>query len=121
VETIQAFSKAAYEMFLPSVLLPELPALMRRLADGGTILELGCGAGAGLVALSRTFPRCTVTGLDPDPTSIAMARARIEAAALGEHVHAEEMRAEDLTGEDAFDFIYTQISLHEMDDPAAVL
>ena len=121
VETIHAFSKAAYEMFLPSVLLPELPQLGRALAESGTILELGCGAGAGLVALARTFPNCTVTGLDSDPTSIELARERIEAAGLGEHVHAEEMRAEDLTSEDAFDFIYTQISLHEMDDARLVL
>lgn len=121
VETIHAFSKAAYELFLPSVLLPELPELTRRLAQGGTILELGCGAGAGLVSLARTFPQCTVTGLDPDPTSIGLARQRIEAAGLSEHVHAEEMRGEDLTSEDAFDFIYTQISLHEMDDARTVL
>jgi ubiquinone/menaquinone biosynthesis C-methylase UbiE len=121
VETIFAFSKAAYEMFLPSVLLPELPQLGRRLADGGTILELGCGAGVGLVSLARTFPLCTVTGLDADATSVALARERIEAAGLSEHVHAEEMRAEDLTSEDAFDFIYTQISLHEMDDARIVL
>lgn len=121
VETIHAFSKAAYELFLPSVLLPALPALTKRLTAGGTILELGCGAGAGLVSLARTFPACTVTGLDPDPTSIALARARIVEAGLSEHVHAEEMRGEDLTSEDAFDFIYAQISLHEMDDARVVL
>jgi len=121
VEAIHAFSKAAYELFLPSVLLPALPELTKRLTAGGTILELGCGAGAGLVSLARTFPACTVTGLDPDPTSIALARARIVEAGLSEHVHAEEMRGEDLTSEDAFDFIYAQISLHEMDDARVVL
>ncbi|HYM16446.1 MAG TPA: class I SAM-dependent methyltransferase [Dehalococcoidia bacterium] len=121
VETIHAFSKAAYELFLPSVLLPALPELTARLSSGGTILELGCGAGAGLVSLARTFPRCTVTGLDADATSIGIARTRIEAAGLSEHVHAEEMRGEDLTSEDAFDFIYAQISLHEMDDARVVL
>jgi len=121
VESIHAFSKAAYELFLPSVLLPALPELMQRLSTGGTILELGCGAGAGLISLARTFPECTVTGVDPDPTSIALARQRIEDAGLGEHVHAEEMRGEDLTSEDAFDFIYAQISLHEMDDARIVL
>ncbi|MEX0751251.1 MAG: class I SAM-dependent methyltransferase [Dehalococcoidia bacterium] len=121
VETIHAFSKAAYELFLPSVLIPELPELKERLSHGGTILELGSGAGAGLVSLARTFPECTVTGLDPDPTSIALAREKIETAGLGEHVHAEEMRGEDLTSEDAFDFIYVQISLHEMDDARIVL
>jgi ubiquinone/menaquinone biosynthesis C-methylase UbiE len=121
VETIHAFSKAAYELFLPSVLLPALPELAERLTAGGTILELGCGAGAGLVSLGRTFPQCTVTGVDPDPTTIELAKQRIEDAGLGEHVHAEEMRGEDLTSEDAFDFIYAQISLHEMDDARIVL
>jgi ubiquinone/menaquinone biosynthesis C-methylase UbiE len=121
VDSIHAFSKAAYEMFLPSVLLPAMPELMRRLSAGGTILELGCGAGAGLVSLGRTFPECTVTGVDPDPTSIALAKQRIEEAGLSERVHAEEMRGEDLTSEDSFDFIYTQISLHEMDDARIVL
>lgn len=121
VETIHAFSKAAYELFLPSVLLPELPDVTKRLAAAGTILEIGCGAGAGLISLARTFPQCTVTGLDSDPTSIALSRERIEAAGLSEHVHAEEMRGEDLTSEDAFDFIYVQISLHEMDDARVVL
>jgi ubiquinone/menaquinone biosynthesis C-methylase UbiE len=121
VETIHAFSKAAYELFLPSVLVPAMPELKARLDAGGTILELGCGAGAGLVSLARTFPECTVTGLDPDPTSIALARQRVEEAGFSEHVHAEEMRGEDLTSEDAFDFIYVQISLHEMDDARIVL
>jgi ubiquinone/menaquinone biosynthesis C-methylase UbiE len=121
VETIHSFSKAAYELFLPAVLLPALPELAERLTAGGTILELGCGAGAGLVSLARTFPACTVTGVDPDAVSIELARARIEGAGLGEHVHAEEMRGEDLTSEDAFDFIYAQISLHEMDDARIVL
>lgn len=121
VESIHAFSKAAYELFLPSVLLPALPELTTRLASGGSILEIGCGAGAGLVSLARAFPECGVTGLDSDATSAALARERIEAAGLSERVHAEEMRGEDLTSEDAFDFIYTQISLHEMDDARVVL
>jgi ubiquinone/menaquinone biosynthesis C-methylase UbiE len=121
VETIHAFSKAAYELFLPRVLLPAVPGLRERLGAGGSILELGCGAGAGLVALAHSFPQCAVTGVDPDPTSIMLARQRIEHAKLGVRVHAEEMRAEDLTGEGAFDFIYTQISLHEMDDARIAL
>jgi ubiquinone/menaquinone biosynthesis C-methylase UbiE len=121
VDTIHSFSKAAYDTFLPGVLLPALPGVRRALIDGGTMLEIGCGAGAGLVSLARTFPQSSVTGLDSDPESVAVARERIEAAGLGERVHAEEMRGEDLTSEDAFDFIYIQISLHEMDDPGRVL
>ena len=102
------------------VLLPAMPELKERLTAGGTILELGCGAGAGLVSLARTFPACTVTGSTPTRLDRA-GKQRIEAAGFSEHVHAEEMRGEDLTSEDAFDFIYTQISLHEMDDARIVL
>jgi hypothetical protein len=45
VETIHSFSKAAYELFLPAVLLPAMPELAERLTAGGTILELGWGGG----------------------------------------------------------------------------
>ncbi len=121
VETLEAFSKSSYELFLPNVLLPAVPGLRERLAAGGKILELGCGSGVGLVTLARVFPECTVTGVDPDETSIARARQRIEEAELTEHVSAEAMRSEDLNVENVFDFVYVQAALHEMDDVVAAL
>ena len=122
VETIHAFSKAAYELFLPSVLLPALPELTERLTRGRHDPRAGL----------RRRRRARVAGTDVPAVhghraSIRTRRRsrwraqRIEDAGLGEHVHAEEMRGEDLTSEDAFDFIYAQISLHEMDDARVVL
>ncbi|HXF51359.1 MAG TPA: class I SAM-dependent methyltransferase [Dehalococcoidia bacterium] len=121
VESLEALSKAAYEVYLPNVLLPSVPGLRERLSTGGKILELGCGAGVGLLSLARAFPHCTVTGVDPDELSIARARERIQQAGLADRVAAEVMRSEDLNVENVFDFVYVQTALHEMDDVAAAL
>lgn len=121
VETLEALSRAAYEVYLPAVLLPAVPGLRDRLSSGGKILELGCGAGVGLLSLARAFPGCTVTGVDPDETSIARARERIEQAGMADRVAAEVMRSEDLNIENVFDFVYIQTALHEMDDIVAAL
>lgn len=121
VESLEALSKAAYEVYLPNVLLPSVPGLRERLSGGGKILELGCGAGVGLLSLARAFPHCTVTGVDPDETSIARARERIQQAGMADRVAAEVMRSEDLTVENVFDFVYVQTALHEMDDVAMAL
>lgn len=121
VETMEALSRAAYEVYLPNVLLPAVPGLRERLAAGGKILELGCGAGVGLLSLARAFPGCTVTGVDPDEASIARARERIEQAGMADRVAAEVMRSEDLNIENVFDFVYVQTALHEMDDVVTAL
>jgi SAM-dependent methyltransferase len=121
VESLEALSRAAYEVYLPHVLLPAVPGLRERLSAGGKVLELGCGAGAGLLSLARAFPACTVTGLDPDEISIARARERIEAAGMTDRVAAEVMRSEDLNIENVFDFVYIQTALHEMDDIVTAL
>ncbi|HWQ28940.1 MAG TPA: class I SAM-dependent methyltransferase [Dehalococcoidia bacterium] len=121
VESLEALSRAAYEVYLPNVLLPSVPGLRERLSGGGKILELGCGAGVGLLSLARAFPGCTVTGLDPDEVSVARARERIEQAGLSDRVAAEVMRSEDLNIENVFDFVYVQTALHEMDDVVTAL
>lgn len=121
VESLEAFSRAAYEVYLPNILLPSVPGLRDRLADGGKILELGCGSGVGLLSLARAFPACAVTGVDPDETSIARARQRVEEAGLADRVTAEVMRSEDLNIENVFDFVYVQTALHEMDEVVTAL
>ena len=51
-------------------------------ASPAAVLDLGCGTGAGLVAVSRALPQAHLTGCDPAPSMIAAARTRCEAAGV---------------------------------------
>lgn len=49
---------------------------------GEDVLDLGCGTGALALALQRRVPGAHVTGLDPDPKALALARQKSNAAGL---------------------------------------
>jgi ubiquinone/menaquinone biosynthesis C-methylase UbiE len=49
---------------------------------GERVLDLGCGTGALSLALKRRQPRADVTGLDPDPKALALARQKSQAAGV---------------------------------------
>ncbi|MFY0408209.1 THUMP-like domain-containing protein [Solicola sp. PLA-1-18] len=69
----------------------------RRLADGGvgSVVDLGCGVGADLVAFARAG--LTVHGVDLDPVRAAMAAANLEALGLEGTVATGDATAVDLT------------------------
>jgi ubiquinone/menaquinone biosynthesis C-methylase UbiE len=50
---------------------------------GEDVLDLGCGTGALALALKQRVPGAHVTGLDPDPKALALAKQKSEAAGLG--------------------------------------
>ena len=52
------------------------------LPDGTRLLEIGCGAGAGLGVLGGAFPGVQLTGVDIEPGQIAAARAHLTARGL---------------------------------------
>jgi MPBQ/MSBQ methyltransferase len=45
-------------------------------ADAGTILDVGCGLGAGSVRLAERFPAALVMGINISPSQLAQAQAR---------------------------------------------
>jgi ubiquinone/menaquinone biosynthesis C-methylase UbiE len=49
---------------------------------GEDVLDLGCGTGALSLALKQREPGANVTGLDPDPKALALAKQKSEAAGL---------------------------------------
>ena len=58
--------------------------LIRRLAPApkDTILDVGCGTGSLAILLKQAQPKAQITGLDPDPQALSIAKRKAEAAGV---------------------------------------
>jgi SAM-dependent methyltransferase len=59
----------------------EIPLLLHTLRPplGGRVLEVGCGRGIALPVLAERLRPATLTGIDIDPSLVAIARERVQA------------------------------------------
>jgi SAM-dependent methyltransferase len=97
----------------------ERPELTRRLPAGALrILDVGCGAGAGIAAAKARHPAWTVTGIEWDPVLAGRARSRCDRVLEGDL--ARVLPA--LEGEGArLDAIVFADVLEHLEDPVAAL
>lgn len=100
---------------LVPVILPRLEGVVAKLDGGGSVLDLGCGAGVAMAAIAEAFPAAQVHGVDP--SRHAVDRAEVN---LLEVPNAEVRfgRAEDVTEASAYDLVLTFDCLHDMTRPA---
>lgn len=66
--------RAAVQMFYEGPLLRKMSGTV----PGGTVLEVGCGRGAGIEVILRQFDLAHACGIDLDPSQIERARKRLE-------------------------------------------
>lgn len=83
-------------------------------ASGSRVLDVGCGPGALLAALSARTAPDQLAGIDPSESFLAAARERFPWADL-RHGSAEDLPFDD----DAFDAALAQLVVHFMTDAAA--
>lgn len=96
--------------------LDRVPGLPRRLAEGGVIVDTGCGAGLGLVRLAEHYPDCDLVGVDGDAHSIEVARETVEAAGIAERVRFVTAPLEEFTVERPASLVVNNITMHECRD-----
>jgi len=81
------------------------------------ILDVGCGTGSALALLGARFPRAGLSGVDPAPEMLRVARDRLGSSRA---VDLQEAHAESLPfGDNAFDLVVSSNSFHHWADQAA--
>lgn len=113
----QEFFRPAYENHLVQEWIPSLGEVAERLANGGTVADIGCGTGVSTVTMAAAFPNADVVGFDYHDGSITAAGARAAESGLG-NVRFEQAGASDFAG--PFDLICFFDCLHDMGDPVGI-
>ncbi|HEX8759787.1 MAG TPA: class I SAM-dependent methyltransferase [Pseudonocardiaceae bacterium] len=120
---IGAFNRPMFVGELAGTWLAALPEVRDRLAQGGCVLDVGCGTGWSSIALARAFPQTTVVGIDLDEASIADARDNAERAGVADRVTFEVRNAAAYhpAGASRYDLACLFEALHDMGEPVAAL
>ena len=83
------------------------------LRPGHRVLDVGCGTGSFVVQISKRCPGVDVTGIDPDPKALAIARrkaARENVAPTLEQGFSQELPFPN----DRFDFVFSSFMFHHL-------
>ena len=106
-----------------AILRPTIQRLLRRagIEQGMRVLEVGCGTGdVSMLAGGLVGHSGSVVGIDPDPQTIAVARARAQADPLA-RVTFTEASAATFSDPAPFDFVVARYILVYQVDPVAFL
>jgi 2-polyprenyl-3-methyl-5-hydroxy-6-metoxy-1,4-benzoquinol methylase len=103
--------------------LPAIPDVHARLQGNppARVLDVACGAGWASIGIALSYPNVTVVGIDPDESSIALARKNAAEYGVGDRVRFELKDARDVAADSPFDLAILVESLHDMAQPVGVL
>ena len=85
------------------------------------VLELGAGAGRGLLLLNQVYPKARLTALEPDPALVAEADRRVTAAGIRDRVTFLELPLDRVAVDQPADLALLSLGLHHLPDRGAVL
>ncbi|MGH7366807.1 MAG: class I SAM-dependent methyltransferase [Candidatus Rokuibacteriota bacterium] len=108
---------------LETHVLPLVPGLVERLANGIRVADIGCGSGRIINRLAELYPKSRFDGVDLSREAIASARREAEQKGLRNvEFMVRDLSDFDQTAEPAgFDFITTFDAVHDQARPLQVL
>lgn len=101
---------------LVPTIVPALDGVAAKLEAGGTVVDVGCGAGVTICTLAAAYPESRCIGFDPSEIAVAQARDRADAEGL-DNVELVVAGAEDLPAGAGYDLVVTFDCLHDMPRP----
>ncbi|WP_298135371.1 trans-aconitate 2-methyltransferase [Acidiferrobacter sp.] len=78
--------EAQFGPVFEKTIMPALPVYERAAAQGGLVIDLGCGNGWYLMRLARAYPRLRCLGIDGFDENVRQGQARAQAAGLADRV-----------------------------------
>jgi 2-polyprenyl-3-methyl-5-hydroxy-6-metoxy-1,4-benzoquinol methylase len=108
---------------LESHILPLVPGLTDRLANGIRVLDVGCGRGRIVNRLAELYPRSRFTGMDLSGDAIGFARDQASKQGLRnvQFLAVDLSDFNEAAEPDTFDFISTFDAIHDQAKPLNVL
>lgn len=112
----EKFFRPGYTAHLVNEWIPAMTGAKEKLDAGGRVADIGCGHGASTIIMAKAFPNSRFYGYDNHEPSIATARAKADAAGVGDRVQFAVAAAADIP-DGGFDLVCFFDCLHDMGDP----
>ena len=105
--------------YLKSHVLAKFDGLIELLTDGARVLDVGCGRGRAIVALSRWFPRSDFVGIDvsTEAISFALQQTRLTMVENAAFVVADILQLAGLEQLGKFDLVTSFEVMQSISDP----
>ncbi len=107
-----------YANFMVPTWLPSLENVVEKLTRGGKIADIGCGHGASMLMMARSYPQSSFWGFDAHAESIQLARQRLQESGLKNVIFQQCEARAVLPGD--YDLVVFLDSFHEMGSPIGV-
>jgi 2-polyprenyl-3-methyl-5-hydroxy-6-metoxy-1,4-benzoquinol methylase len=101
--------------------LPAVPDVHERLQRGARVADIACGVGWAGIAIAQAYPGATVVGLDPDDSSIAIARRLAAEQGVSDRVTFQVHDCAKALPGGPFDLAIMVEALHDVAHPVEVL
>jgi predicted O-methyltransferase YrrM len=106
-------------MMITEAVLPQAKRTLVQLEQGGTMLDIGAGAGFALIHYATRFPHSRVVGLEYDSPSVELAQRAVAQADLSDRIEVRHSDANTLADENVYDLVTLNLALHETGSPEA--
>ena len=105
---------------LISAVLPALDGITKVLETGGTVADIGCGAGGAVLLMAKAFPKSSFTGYEISQYALDRAAQKLKDKKLT-NASFNDARTNPLPADHSVDFVTTFDCIHDMTHPAEMM